>query len=149
MERCVQAARLLVMLSLVWPLGVARADGIDALPGVHDVPFGVIDGSLVRARAGLGYGSSGSGMYLDPVHEPIAFVPQALQRYPVLMGDAVLAVRSSWWSGGFPWARQLVDAGWFSPLWAADLRPLRAVNLVAGKWVCHGSSGRTGGFVLC
>jgi hypothetical protein len=92
--------------------------------------------AYVAVRAGLGYGSSGSGMYLDPVHEPIAFVPQALQRYPVLMGDAVLAVRSSWWSGGFPWAGDLADAGWLSQLWAADLRPLRAVQVSLGVAAC-------------
>ncbi|HKU41143.1 MAG TPA: carboxypeptidase-like regulatory domain-containing protein [Polyangiales bacterium] len=68
MERCVQAARLLVLLSLVWPLGVARADGIDALPGVHEVPFGVNDGSLVRARAGLGYGWTESVLDDDDAH---------------------------------------------------------------------------------
>jgi hypothetical protein len=92
--------------------------------------------AYVSVRAALGYGSSGSGMYLDPVHEPIAFVPQALQRYPVLMGDAVLAVRSSWWAGGFPWARELADAGWLSVLWAADLRPLRDVQVAIGLLAC-------------
>jgi hypothetical protein len=92
--------------------------------------------AYVTVRAALGYGSSGSGMYLDPVHEPIAFVPQALQRYPVLMGDAVLAVRSSWWPGGFPWAAELADAGWLSRLWAVDLRPLRNLQVGIGVLAC-------------
>jgi hypothetical protein len=92
--------------------------------------------AYVTIRAGLGYGSRGSGMYLDPVHEPLDFVSQAVERFPVLMADAVLAVRSSWWSAGFPWARSLADAGWLSPLWAADLRPLRRVQVGLGVLAC-------------
>jgi hypothetical protein len=92
--------------------------------------------AYIVLRAALGFGTHASNMYLDPLREPLAFAAGALSRLPVLMGDAVLAVRSNWWSGGFPWARELADHGWLPQRWADDLRSLRHVQVGIGVVAC-------------
>src|SRR5262249_33792975 len=72
------------------------------------------------------------GMYIDPTREPLSFARAALVRLPVLVGDLVLAVRSTWWSAGFPWAPELAQRGWLPQAWALDLRPLRSVQVALG-----------------
>jgi hypothetical protein len=89
-------------------------------------------GSYAALRAALGFGTYGSGMYIDPVREPGAFLAAASARFPVLVADLVLAIRSSWWSGGFPWGPQLVLAGWVPASWAAGLGPFRALQVALG-----------------
>ncbi len=79
-----------------------------------------------------GFGARGSGMYVDPIAEPLSFLRAAFVRFPVLVGDLVLAVRSTWWSAGFPWAPQLAAQGWLPAAWAVDLRPLRSVQVAVG-----------------
>lgn len=90
----------------------------------------------VVVRGALGFGTRGSGMYLDPMREPAAFVEAAAQRFPVLVGDAVLALRSTWWSGGFPWAGQLFEAGWATREVSMDLSFFRSVQVGLGVAAC-------------
>lgn len=90
----------------------------------------------VLLRGALGYGTRGSGMYIDPLREPIAFLEAAVQRFPVLVGDAVLALRSTWWSGGFPWAGAFFQAGWVRREDAMDLTYFRDVQVGFGLGAC-------------
>lgn len=87
-------------------------------------------------RSSLGFGTRGSGMYIDPVREPLAFLEAAMVRLPVLMGEVVFAVRSSWWSDGFPWAHRLVGWGVLQPQQALDLRSLHYVQIGIGVFAC-------------
>ena len=100
------------------------------------LPWAAAFGGYVIVRAALGYGTHASGMYIDPVREPVAFLSAAFQRLPVLVGDAVLAMRSTWWSAGFPWASQLVDAGLLTEAQAGDLHPLRWAQWSVGLLAC-------------
>jgi hypothetical protein len=83
-------------------------------------------------RSALGFGARGSGMYIDPVAEPAAFLREAILRLPVLVSDLVFALRSNWWSGGYPWAAQLAAVVGLPPVWAQDFRLLRTWHELAG-----------------
>ncbi len=118
-----------VVLSLLGPHAPPRP--------VHTLGRWALAGiTYAGLRASLGYGTRNSGMYIDPLREPVSFLIAASQRLPVLMGDAVLAIRSSWWSVGFPWARDWADAGIIPQLWAADLRAFRTLQVAAGLIAC-------------
>jgi hypothetical protein len=41
------------------------------------------------AYTGLGYGASGTLLYIDPILDPVHFIPQLLTRFPVLLFSAV------------------------------------------------------------
>ncbi|HET8938353.1 MAG TPA: hypothetical protein VFN67_33140, partial [Polyangiales bacterium] len=92
--------------------------------------------AYVVLRGALGYGTRGSGMYIDPMREPVAFIEAAAQHFPVLVGDAVFALRSTWWSGGFPWAGKLFEAGWVEREVAIDLSFFRDVQVGLGVAAC-------------
>lgn len=121
MERCVQLARLLVLVSLACRAGAARAEGLEALPGVHEVPFSVPSEARWHARAGFGYGWTESVLDTDDAHHrlqldaaasvrPLAWLATALRvlgRYDVhtggssesdsgLITETHLAARASW-----------------------------------------------------
>ena len=49
------------------------------------------------AWVGLGYGTSGTTHYLDPVHEPLAFLAQLVARMPVLLLAQVFLPWSDLW----------------------------------------------------
>jgi hypothetical protein len=53
------------------------------------VALGVL---YVGAYKALGYGAANSGMYVEPMSDPIAFMKVALIRIPVLIGDLLLSV---------------------------------------------------------
>jgi hypothetical protein len=115
------------------------------------LPLVALLGIYLLARAAFGFGSHGSGMYLDPFGELGPFAQAAVRRFPVLMGDLVLGVRANWWTGGFPWTPGLIERGFFPPGWLLDLRPLRmllqgigAVAIAAFALLC-GSVLRAGG----
>lgn len=93
--------------------------------------------AYVALRAALGFGTRESGMYIDPLREPLAFLLAASQRLPVLVGDLLLGLRSTWWSaGGFPLDAWLVKSGLVGPAWGIELRPLRAIQVSVGVGAC-------------
>jgi hypothetical protein len=66
------------------------------------LPFIVITVVWRLVYSALGYGASGTLLYIDPIQNPIGFATQALNRYPLLLFSAV----------GLPVADQLIA---FSP----------------------------------
>jgi hypothetical protein len=62
----------------------------------------------VLLRAFLGFGTHGSGLYLDPISEPDEFLSAAWLRVPLLAGELVFGVRASWWRDGIPARLQAV-----------------------------------------
>jgi hypothetical protein len=53
------------------------------------VPFVLITVVWRLAYTGLGYGASGTLLYIDPILNPVDFITQLLTRYPVLLFSAV------------------------------------------------------------
>jgi len=53
------------------------------------VPFVLITVVWRLAYTGLGYGASGTLLYIDPILSPVDFITQLLTRYPVLLFSAV------------------------------------------------------------
>ena len=97
-------------------------------------PLGLLLVAYLAARAALGSGAHGSGIYIDPLGETWAFARAAWQRAPALAGDLVLGLRANWWTGGFPWTPMLVEHGLVGSDWLLDLRPMRAL-LQATGWL--------------
>ncbi|MFI5307063.1 MAG: glycosyltransferase family 39 protein [Polyangiales bacterium] len=109
---------------LLRPDGTSRARRL--------APIAALSVGYLVLRAGLGFGSHGSGMYIDPFGEAGAFFPEAARRFPVLMADLVLALHSSYGSAGLPFVIRLVERGLLDPAWLFDLRPLRELLIWAG-----------------
>jgi hypothetical protein len=74
------------------------------------VGYALVIGAWRAAYVHLGYGASGSGVYLDPGSEPLVFAQAALTRLPVLLLGTF----------GLPWS-DLWDA---YPLFLPELRPI-------------------------
>ncbi|MET0390215.1 MAG: hypothetical protein ABW321_29860 [Polyangiales bacterium] len=68
-------------------------------------------------RALLHENPRGSGVYLDPFSEPMAFARVALIRIPLLMSDLLLGARGDYWTFGFPWTHTFVELGIASREW--------------------------------
>lgn len=64
--------------------------------------WGIPASTYMALRSALGYGARHSGMYIDPIAEPLTYLHAALVRFPLAAGEVVLAVRASWF-GGIPW----------------------------------------------
>jgi hypothetical protein len=77
-----------------------------------------------------------SGVYVDPVTEPLAFVRALAVRLPVLVGDLVLALRADYWTFGAPWSYFWFDRGWIPRRWVHDPEPWRLVQLGVGVVAC-------------
>jgi hypothetical protein len=88
--------------------------------------------SYAVLRAALHFGSRHSGMYIDPVGEPLAFLTVAAGRGTALLADLVLGIRSNWWSAGYPWEPAWSQALGLPLDWSFDLRSLRPLQLAAG-----------------
>jgi hypothetical protein len=77
-----------------------------------------------------------SGVYVDPVTEPLAFAGAVAVRLPVLMSDLVLALRADYWTFGAPWTYVWFDRGWVPRRWVHDPEPWRLVQLGVGVLAC-------------
>ncbi|MCB9763580.1 MAG: hypothetical protein H6739_27680 [Alphaproteobacteria bacterium] len=62
------------------------APGAPRRRGLALAPFVVLGGAWAVAYKTMGYGSSGSGLYIDPVGEPAAYLAAAGERAPILVG---------------------------------------------------------------
>lgn len=67
---------------------LARAGGLRARI-LALVPTGSVSLLWALAYKGMGYGAVGSGMYVDPVGEPLEWLKVAAVRLPLLMGNMV------------------------------------------------------------
>lgn len=62
------------------------------------LPAGGLGLAYLLVYKWAGYGASGSGAYLDPLHEPGLFLRGALGRLPTLVGGAVLEAPTDLWA---------------------------------------------------
>lgn len=71
------------------------------------VPYGVIVVVWRVLYSWYGYGTRGSGLYLDPAREPLAFALGLVERMPLLLGDqwtGVPALQVNFFDAGLKWA---------------------------------------------
>ena len=98
-------AYLLVLDRDQWPVRVGRI-----------VPFVLLTVAWRLVYSGLGYGASGTLLYIDPILNPVDFITQGLIRFPVLLLSAV----------GLPVVEALLA---FSPQAAAVLAAVSLIPL--------------------
>ena len=82
------------------------------------------------AYKALGYGSHGSGIYIEPADDPVAFVATAIERIPVLLLGQLFGPWSDFWLGYpadvarvvyvFAWIVLAVLAWWVAPIVRTD-----------------------------
>ncbi len=71
--------------------------------------------SFLACRSALGYGALNSGVYTDPLSEPLRFVVMAGQRIPVFLADLIFAIPAHWWGFNTPWRDQLLALDMIPP----------------------------------
>ena len=105
--------------------------------GLRVLPFLAITviGRILYTRAG--YGAFGSGLYIDPGRDPVAYVLALLERAPILVLGQFLAPPAELYSvWPAAWARgMLVLACVFSVLFVVALWPLLRRNRKAWFWL--------------
>jgi hypothetical protein len=87
-------------------------------------------------RGAVGASVRRSGVYVDPIGEPVDFFKAVLVRVPVFIGDLALAVPSEYWTFGLPWTVAWAQIGWLPISWVHDPEPWRAVQLGIGVLAC-------------
>lgn len=90
------------------------------------VPYAVVLAIWAVAYKSLGYGSHGSGIYIEPADDPALFVRTAIERIPVLLLGQLCGPWSDFWLGypaevarvvyGFAWIVLGVFAWWIAPI---------------------------------
>ena len=95
-------------------------------------PAFVLGAVYLGARRVLGYGKLHSGVYIDPLHEPLQLMVAALHRIPVFCADLVLGVPAMWWDFGSPWSQRAFALGFLSSSQWKALPSWRAVQLGLG-----------------
>jgi hypothetical protein len=83
-------------------------------------------------RGWLGTTIRGSGVYVDPLTEPVDFMRAVFTRIPVLIGDLVLAVRADYYTFGGPYMQQWFRHGWVPERWVHDADPWRVIQVSLG-----------------
>jgi hypothetical protein len=73
-----------------------------------------------------------SGVYVDPIGEPVEFFKAVATRLPVFVGDLALAVPSAYWTFGMPWTYAWASLGWVPVRWVHDPEPWRMVQFCIG-----------------
>jgi len=96
------------------------------------LPVGTLAVAFLAIRSGLRYGALHSGVYIDPVTEPMHYLVAATQRIPVFFADLVFGIPAVQYSFGTPW-RDIV-LGWniFPPEIWAQLPGWRTWHVVLG-----------------
>ncbi|MGK3961845.1 hypothetical protein WMF01_14845 [Sorangium sp. So ce1667] len=61
------------------------------------LPYAVVALAWAVAYRALGYGAAAGGLYVDPVHEPVAYLAAAVERLPVLLLAQLTIVPSGLW----------------------------------------------------
>lgn len=79
------------------------------------------------ARGIVGATVRRSGVYIDPLGEPLEFAKAVAIRVPVFIADLALTIRSEYWTFGFPWGYQMWAVGWTPKSWINDPAPWRAI----------------------
>lgn len=92
---------------------VARADPIKRRIRAT-LPLLVPGLAVVAMHLGLGYGSFGSDLYIDPFSEWASFLAEIAKRIPVFVADLLLAIRGEWWIVGPPARETVLRSGLLS-----------------------------------
>jgi hypothetical protein len=105
-------------------------------------PYAVLVLGWYVLRAGLGYGSEGTGSYVDPLAEPGAFVAAAAQRIPIFVGSLLGPLPADLWEVYFvrhdlTWLMVLLGLVVMAVLGLCFARLLRADPL-ARTWAIGG-----------
>jgi hypothetical protein len=102
--------------------------------------FALLVGLWAAAYCGLGYGASRTGNYIDPLHEPLAFLHQLAFRGPILLLSQLFMPWSDLWPiyphihPALPfvmWAFALLALGCMAAVAAPCLRRDRAARFLA------------------
>jgi hypothetical protein len=81
-------------------------------------PAGLPALAFLGVRRALGYGAQGSGVYIDPLADPLRFVQVLPRRLAVFFGDIVLDVPSDWYAFTSPWRDRILSWDLIPPsLW--------------------------------
>jgi hypothetical protein len=96
------------------------------------LPAFAIGAAYLVARRVLGYGTLRSGVYIDPLREPLQLLVAALHRIPVFCADLVMGVPAMWWDFGSPWTRRAFALGLLSSSQWSALPSWRTVQLGLG-----------------
>jgi hypothetical protein len=119
-------AYLLVLDRDKWPVRVKRI-----------IAFIVITVAWRLAYTGLGYGASGTLLYIDPLLNPVNFITQLLTRYPVLLFSAVGVPMADMLMAFSPQAARVAAAVLLIPvgLLALSVYPLLKTHRTSAFWL--------------
>jgi hypothetical protein len=65
--------------------------------------------AFLAVRRALGYGAQGSGVYVDPLGDPLRFLQILPRRLAVFLGDIVLDIPSDWYGFTSPWRDRILS----------------------------------------
>jgi hypothetical protein len=95
-------------------------------------------------RGALGFGARNSGVYTDPIAEPLRFLRMIFERLPVFFADAVFGVPSTYYGFGTPWRDRLLASGliptnvWLKmpgwPLWHLVIGSFAIIAVAFAFW---------------
>jgi hypothetical protein len=103
----------------------------------HLWPVAVPTFAFLAIRGAFHYTPRGSGVYVDPVSDPLAFAVAAMQRVPVLTADMVLDLRGEYWTFGMdPWIYRWLDPSWIPVNSFARLDAWRTAHVAFGVLAC-------------
>jgi hypothetical protein len=92
---------------------------------------------LLLVRSAIGLSVRNSGVYVDPVAEPLHFVGAVLSRLPVMIADLVLGLRADYYTFGGPsLLMRWLERGYIPQRWVHDPDPWRIVHIVIGVVAC-------------
>jgi hypothetical protein len=80
----------------------------------------------------IGSDIAGSGFYLNPLREPLAYASAALLRVPSLFADLSLGVPADWFNGAGPLRNFFLRLNWFSPQVWRRIPPWPVWNALIG-----------------
>lgn len=100
-------------------------------------PFILITVIWRLAYTGLGYGASGTLLYIDPILDPVGFVTQLVTRFPILLFSAVVAPVVEMLLGFSPHAAAILAAVCLIPLGLLALAayPALKAHRASAFWV--------------
>lgn len=96
------------------------------------LPAVVLGLSFMLVRSAMGYGVRQSGIYIDPVAEPLHFIRAAGHRIPVFFADLVYGIPSVRYSFGTPWRDTVLSWGLFAPSVWSRLPGWRSWHVLLG-----------------
>lgn len=79
------------------------------------LPVAIPTAAYLIAHTLIGSDIVGSGYYLSPIRDPLAYAEAALLRIPALFADLTLGLPADWFNGVGPLRNEILDLGWFSP----------------------------------